>query len=88
MNFREWKKYDPLCVNRFGIVEPDKKNQKGKPDLLILPLVSFDHDRNRLGYGRGFYDRFLNQISNKRNILSVGVAFSFQQEKKNSFEKN
>ena len=27
MNFREWKKYDPLCVNRFGILEPDKKNQ-------------------------------------------------------------
>jgi 5-formyltetrahydrofolate cyclo-ligase len=88
MNFREWKKYDPLCVNRFGILEPDKKNQKGKPDLLIVPLVSFDHDRNRLGYGRGFYDRFLNQISNKRNILSVGVAFSFQQEKKIPFEKH
>ena len=88
MNFREWKKYDPLCVNRFGILEPDKKNQKGKPDLLIVPLVSFDQDRNRLGYGRGFYDRFLNQISNKKNILSIGVAFSFQQEKKIPFEKH
>ncbi len=82
MNFRLWKTQEPFCVNRFGILEPDKKNKKGKPQAILVPLVAYDKNKNRLGYGRGFYDRFLNQTSNQKNVISIGIAFSFQQAKK------
>ncbi len=81
MNFKLWKTYEPFCVNRFGILEPNRKNKKGKPQMILVPLLAYDKNKNRLGYGRGFYDRFLNKISNKKNIISVGVAYSFQQAK-------
>ena len=88
MSFREWKLLEPFYVNRFGILEPNKKNKKTKPQLILTPLVAYDRDKNRLGYGRGFYDRFLNQMSKQKNIISVGIAFSFQKANKIPSEKH
>jgi 5-formyltetrahydrofolate cyclo-ligase len=88
MSFREWKTLEPFYVNRFGILEPNKKNKKTKPQLILTPLVAFDQNKNRLGYGRGFYDRFLNQVSKQKNIISIGIAFSFQEAKKIPSEKH
>ena len=65
-----------------------KKNKKTKPQLILTPLVAFDQNKNRLGYGRGFYDRFLNQVSKQKNIISIGIAFSFQEAKKIPSEKH
>ena len=67
-----------LIVNDFGILEP-LKSKIEIPNILLIPLLSFDDYKNRLGYGKGFYDRFLNKYIKKfKNILTVGVAFSFQ----------
>ena len=50
---------------------------------MIVPLLVFDKYKNRLGYGKGFYDRYLNRyLKNFRNILTIGVAFSFQKHQK------
>ena len=79
MSFKLWTFKDPLYVNKFGMLEP--KNSKGNiiPDLIIVPLVAFDNHLNRIGYGKGFYDRSLNKIKKiKKNIISLGVAYSFQ----------
>ena len=79
MSFKEWTFKDPLYVNKFGMLEP--KNSKGNiiPDLIIVPLVAFDNHLNRIGYGKGFYDRSLNKIKKiKKNIISLGIAYSFQ----------
>ena len=46
--------------------------------MILVPLVAYDKFKNRLGYGKGFYDRFLNKFSKKKNVLSVGIAFAFQ----------
>ena len=46
--------------------------------MILVPLVAFDKFKNRIGYGKGFYDRFFNKFSNRKNILSVGIAFDFQ----------
>jgi len=41
--------------------------------------LAYDKQKNRLGYGKGFYDKYLNRYFNKhKNILTVGIAFSFQ----------
>ncbi len=78
MNFYQWKKNDVLTVNKFGMLEPLKTKAK-IPDVIIVPLLAFDKDKFRLGYGKGYYDRYLNKyIKKHKNILTVGVAFSFQ----------
>ncbi len=74
MNFFKWKKNDILFVNEYGFLEPFK-SKKVTPDVLIVPLLAFDKFKNRLGYGKGYYDKFFNQ---HKKLLSIGVAFSFQ----------
>ncbi len=82
MDFFEWSFRDPLTINKYGIPEPSS----GKivyPDILIIPLVAFDKKLYRIGYGGGFYDRYLKKMINKkRNIMSIGLGFSFQEVKK------
>ena len=88
MNFFSWKKNQVLLVNKFGILEPQKTKFK-IPNLILLPILAFDRNKYRLGYGKGFYDRFLNKNQKKiSNILTVGVAFSFQKHHKLPINKN
>ena len=83
MNFVEWKYLDPLKVNKFGMLEPILKREAIVPDTILLPLLAFDSNNNRLGYGKGFYDRFLNKfLKVKKKITTIGVAFSFQKYNK------
>ena len=53
MNFYKWKKNDLLFLNKYGIPEPLKSN-KIIPNMVLLPLLAFDKDKNRIGYGGGF----------------------------------
>ena len=88
MNFYPWKKNDLLFVNEFGILEPEKTQAK-IPDVILVPLLSYDKDKYRLGYGKGFYDRYLNKyLKHYRNIMTIGVAFSFQKHNKLPIDKN
>ena len=88
MNFFSWKKNNVLLVNKFGILEPQKTKFK-IPNLILLPILAFDRNKYRLGYGKGFYDRYLNKYQKKNsNILTVGVAFSFQKYHKLPINKN
>ena len=52
------------------------------PDVILVPLVAFDVNLNRLGYGGGYYDRIIQKLENKKKILKIGLAFSFQRVKK------
>ena len=55
------------------------KSKKIIPDIILVPLLAFDEYKNRLGYGKGFYDKYLNKyLRNNKKIITVGVAFSFQ----------
>ena len=88
MNFFPWKKKHVLHVNKFGIPEPVKTKIK-IPNLMLVPILAFDRSKYRLGYGKGFYDRYLNKYLEKfNNILTVGVAFSFQKHHKLPRDKN
>ena len=78
MDFYEWSFQDSLRVSQQGIPEPNTK-KKVIPDVLIVPLVGFDRYKFRLGYGGGFYDRYISKILKFKKILTVGFAFSFQE---------
>ena len=47
-------------------------------DRLLVPLVAFDNRLNRLGYGGGFYDRYIEKIEKIKKVIKIGLAFSFQ----------
>ena len=79
IDFKYWIPNDPLYVNKYGILEPKKQNVTFKPDIILVPLVAFDRNLNRIGYGKGYYDRALKQLSVNKKILTIGIAFSFQQ---------
>ena len=79
MSFKLWNYKEPLRINKYGIPEPLKKNKEILPDLVIVPLVAFDNKLNRIGYGKGYYDRKLEKINKlNKKIVSLGVAYSFQ----------
>ena len=80
MEFLKWDKNDPLLINKYGIPEPESNNRV-YPDILFVPLVAYDEELNRLGYGGGFYDRYISKISKIKQIVKVGLAFSFQKLK-------
>ena len=77
MDFYKWSFFDPLKVNKYGIPEPEKKYMV-YPDILLIPLLAFDKNLNRLGYGGGYYDRLIKRLSKKKKILKIGLALSIQ----------
>ena len=83
LHFARWQPGDALTLNRYGIGEPALTQRKLVPlwrlDLLLLPLVAFDEEGNRLGMGGGFYDRALATLGRQpRRPHLTGVAHAFQ----------
>tara|TARA_B100000963_G_scaffold361066_1_gene394681 strand:- start:280 stop:822 length:543 start_codon:yes stop_codon:yes gene_type:complete len=87
--FYSWNLYDPLKLNKYGIPEPVRKKLI-EPNILVIPIVAFDKNLNRIGYGGGYYDRFIQKIERKFKCLKIGLALSFQEVKKipiNKYDK-
>ena len=83
LRFVRWRPGMRLTRNRFGIPEPHPAHSRPARamDVILLPLVGFDAQGNRLGMGGGFYDRtlaFLHRVPRPRPLL-VGVAHACQQ---------
>ncbi len=74
MDFYEISGLDELESGFHGIMEPiNNKKTVLTPDLIVMPGVAFDESRNRIGYGRGYYDRYLKKYPDVPRI-----AFSFE----------
>ncbi len=83
MSFKYWNYKEPLNVSKFGTLEPNRSNKEFIPDLIMVPLVAYDNKLNRIGYGKGYYDRSLKKIKKiKKNVVALGIAYSFQEYKK------
>ena len=79
MLFKYWIPQEPLYVNKYGILEPKNKNITFKPDVILVPMAAYDKNLNRIGYGKGYYDRILKKLAGNKKILTIGIAFSFQE---------
>lgn len=75
MDFYYIHSTDDLTEGKFGIptvdIQKSVKVENSDNALCIVPAISFDNNGNRLGYGGGFYDRFLA----KNNVLTVGLCY-------------
>ncbi|TDG15565.1 5-formyltetrahydrofolate cyclo-ligase [Seongchinamella unica] len=77
LRFARWEAGEHLGRNRFGIPEPSGDPRPASElDVILLPLVAWDRQGNRLGMGGGFYDRAL---ANAPEVLKVGLAYECQQ---------
>lgn len=86
MWFITWKPGDPLESNRFGIPEPKLQHRMRTPNwmlnMVLVPLVAFDAQLNRMGMGQGFYDRafsFTRHRKQWKGPFLCGFAHAFQQ---------
>tara|TARA_B100000003_G_C10716484_1_gene285164 strand:- start:61 stop:600 length:540 start_codon:yes stop_codon:yes gene_type:complete len=85
MDFFNWSTKDPLTINKYGIPEPIS-NKIVHPNIFLVPLVAYDEKLYRIGYGGGYYDRYLKKIKKIKRIITIGLAYSFQ--KVNNVPKN
>lgn len=80
LNVSELKNFNELTPKTFSILEPKEKfmreSDPEKMDLIIVPGLVFGKDGNRIGYGYGYYDRFLKNL--KKKIVKVGLSYDFQ----------
>ena len=81
MDFFRWSTKDPLSTNKYGIPEPIS-NKVIYPSILLVPIVAFDKHFNRVGYGGGFYDRYIKRLKKDKKIITIGLAYSFQKVRK------
>jgi 5-formyltetrahydrofolate cyclo-ligase len=77
MDFYRWSTKNLLKLNKYGIPEPEQI-KKVFPDIILVPIVAFDNKLYRIGYGGGYYDRYIDKLSNKKNLFKIGIAHSCQ----------
>lgn len=78
--FRKWEPNQQLEQGPFNTLQPKKNITEVVPSIILAPLLAFDKFGNRLGYGKGFYDRTLKILREKNsNLLFVGCAFDKQE---------
>jgi 5-formyltetrahydrofolate cyclo-ligase len=78
--FRQWRPYDPLVRSPVGTQEPEPTAASVIPAVVLVPLLAFDGEGYRLGYGGGYYDRTMNIMRLfSTPPLFIGVGYSNQE---------
>lgn len=78
LEFAKWTPEGALVDGPFGAQVPEVLDYF-EPEIVIVPLVAFDRQGGRLGYGGGFYDRTLERLRARRATLAIGFAYSAQE---------
>ena len=74
--FHQWRVGESLCDGPYQTKQPDNSAPVMRPDLILAPLLAFDSDFWRLGYGGGFYDRTLAGFEAEgHHAVVIGIAF-------------
>lgn len=77
--FRTWTPGDAMDSGVWGIAEPKADKPAVDPDVLLMPLLAFDRQGWRLGYGGGFYDRTLQGLRARKKVIAVGLGYDEQE---------
>jgi 5-formyltetrahydrofolate cyclo-ligase len=78
LEFHVWHPSHPTAKGKFNIHEPVLR-ELVVPDVLLVPLLGFDRRGNRIGYGKGFYDRTLAALRTQHKIIAIGLAYAEQE---------
>lgn len=78
LKFRQWSPGCRMIDGPFGAQVPEAGVWL-RPQVVIVPLVAFDRDGGRLGYGGGFYDRTLEALRAEGSVTAIGYAFGVQE---------
>ena len=78
INFFMYHKNTELIENKFSILEPKNKDKVIFPKIILIPLLGYSKSGFRLGYGGGYYDKYLSKIG-IGDVKKIGIAFSFQE---------
>ena len=65
MKFRRYEGVDGLVRSKLGIMEPKPENDALEPDILVAPLCCYDLSLNRIGFGSGFFDKYIEELRSK-----------------------
>ncbi|HET8920246.1 MAG TPA: 5-formyltetrahydrofolate cyclo-ligase [Xanthobacteraceae bacterium] len=76
---RSWQWGEPLVPGVWDIREPRPEAPEVQPDILLVPLLAFDRNGHRIGYGAGYYDLTIAQLRAKKPIAAIGIAFAAQE---------
>ena len=76
--FRTYRSNDPLQAGPLNTREPLPEHPACRPQVVLVPLLAFDHSLMRLGQGAGFYDRALAQLRQSGPLHTIGIAFACQ----------
>lgn len=79
LDFRVWQPGDELVPAAFDTREPSTDKPVLTPSVLLVPLLAFDREGYRLGYGGGFYDRTLADLRESGAVLAIGLAYAGQE---------
>jgi 5-formyltetrahydrofolate cyclo-ligase len=77
LTMRLWAPDEPLYPSGFGTLAPIETAPIVEPDVVVAPLLAFDREGNRLGYGKGHYDRTMARM--RKQPRFIGLAFSAQE---------
>ena len=76
--FKKFSMNTKLVRGKYNIMHPNNEIIL-IPNIILIPLVGFDESKNRIGYGGGYYDRTIEYLEKKNDVLKLGVAFDEQE---------
>jgi 5-formyltetrahydrofolate cyclo-ligase len=79
LSWREWRPGDVLVRGGFGVREPGPDAPECFPAALLVPMAAFDRECQRIGYGKGHFDRAIAALTGIHPVLTVGLAYSVQE---------
>ena len=85
IKFRELVRGAPMVETSFGTIGPDENAAVLTPQIMLIPLAVFDRQGGRIGYGGGYYDRYVEALDDPSLI---GLAFAMQEEASVPMEKH